>query len=258
MPVMSRYCGGILSSDVFDFNNNKENNMNKLLIAAALAASLATTSAMASFIPAFEAGGNAETGDNLWEFTDINDIQDDAGFHLTAQFGGSNSSGTREFGLYQYDAVNESMINTLAIFYDADMASGSAATNVSLDFSGETLTAQGGTIDTSLALGLIFGFYFESDGNTYYSQEAFNGGGLDFFGFYDEASTLSPFNNHIYAEDNGSGSSLDWITMSVSDIDTFKIVGTTTTVPEPGSIALFGAGLLGIVARRKIKAKKVS
>jgi hypothetical protein len=228
--------------------------MNKLLIAttlvATLASTLASTSAMANFIPAFEAGGNAETGDNVWEFTDINTNQDDAGFHLTAQFGGGNSVGTREFGLYQYDAIGETMLNTLAIFSDSDMSTGVSATNVNLDFLGQTLATQYGSIDTSLAAGLLFGFYFESDGFTAYSQEAFNANGDDFFGFYDEADEFSPFNNHIYAED-GTGE-LDWITMSVSDIDTFRIVGTTTTtVPEPASALLMGAGLLGLAARRR-------
>jgi hypothetical protein len=221
----------------------------KNLILGAVLATMAFVSS-AAIIPASQFG-NPETGDNIWEFTDTSGNVDDAGFVLTAEFGGSNSGISRSFGLYQYDAVGETMLNSLQIFDSADLL-GLTSTSVNLDQGASTVTTQYGFIDTSLALGEIFGFYFTSDGTTTYSQEGFNPGDADFFGFYDESDPFSLYNNHIYAEDNSG--QIDWVTMSITDINTDRIVGTTVDVPEPASALLLGAGLLGLVTRRKLKA----
>jgi hypothetical protein len=205
-------------------------------------------STQAAVIPA-TLYGDAEDGSELWTFTDGNNVLDDAGFYLNAQFGGHNTS-DREFGMYQYDINNNSMINQLMIFNNTTIDSGSGTANVLLSNLTQTVSTSYGSIDTSLAQGLGFGFYFKSDGFTSYSQAAFNGGGVDFFGFYRVTDPFSTYNTHLYAADNDTGGNLDWLKMSISDVRTGGIPNIITSVPEPSTIALMGLALVGFSLRK--------
>ena len=87
------------------------------------------SAASAGFIPA-SINGHLESGDNVWEFTDTNNVKDDAGYFLDAQFGGSNSIGTRSFGMYQFDTVTFTKTNELQIFDDATLLAANGSANV--------------------------------------------------------------------------------------------------------------------------------
>ncbi len=193
--------------------------------------------------------GEIENGDELWTFTDTSRNLDDAGFFVNAQFGKFNTS-DHSFGLYQYDIVNNAMINQLQIF-DTSALDGLESSNVILDRVANTVSTAYGSIDTSLAIGLGFGWYFTSDGFTSYSQRQFNGG-TDYFGVYTESDPFSVYNTHLYAMDNDTGANLDYVKMSISDIRTGGIsVINTIPVPEPSTIALFGLAVLGLSLRKR-------
>ena len=212
---------------------------------------LISFSASSAMIPA-TLYGEAENGDDLWTFTDTSLLLDDAGFFLNAEFGSFNSSPSRSFGLYQYDFINDVMLNALQIFDDATLATGLASANVNLDNGTQMLSTSYGVIDTSLALGLAFGFYFESDGIRYYSQNEYNAGSEDFFGLYTESDPFSVYNTHLYATDGQAGNNLDWVKMSISDIRTGTDFG-IAQVPEPTSIFLFGLAISLLLFRNRKK-----
>lgn len=221
--------------------------MTGLLLVLSLA--LTSVSATAGVIPA-TLYGEAENGDDLWTFTDTSGNLDDASFFVNTVFGEFNTT-DHAFGLYQYDIANNSMINQLQIF-DTTTLDGLGSTSVNLDRTAQTVSTAFGSIDTSLAAGLGFGWYFTSDNFTAYSQQQFNVGNVDYFGLYTESDTFSPFNTHLYAMDNDSGRSLDYVKMSITDVRTgdVNLIG-TTSVPEPTGLALFGLAAMGLVAARK-------
>jgi len=218
----------------------------KALLATYLLAMSSMTFAIPMTLDTF-----AETGENVWTFTDANAVLDDAGFHLSAQFGASNSTGSRSFGLYQLDIPSGVVGQELQIFSDAQLLTGSAATDVKLDTTDTTVTTFYGSIDYSLFPAPVFGFYFESDGYKAYSQPGNTADGVDHFGFY-EHSGFTGFNYSIYAEDNDTGYSLDWVTMQVSDIQGLRFISSVPDdVPEPGTLALMSLGLFGLAMRLK-------
>jgi hypothetical protein len=191
--------------------------------------------------------GEVDSGDELWTFTDTSGNLDDAAFFVNAAYGQFNTQ-DHSFGLYQYDINNNSMINQLQIF-DTSSLDGLSSSNVLLDQVAQTVTTSYGSIDTSLAQGLGFGWYFTSDGFTSYSQSQFNGG-TDYFGVYTETDPFSAFNTHLYAQDNDTGSNLDYVKMSISDVRTGGI-NQILQVPEPTTLALFGLAALGLRLRKR-------
>jgi hypothetical protein len=196
----------------------------------------------AAFIP---------TSDNVWQFTDTDGTSDNAGFFLTAEAGGA----VRSFGMYQFDIGSFTMHNSLQIF-DSTQITNKDSVGVNWNPLTEVVSTDYGSFDATAVAGLVFGFYFEAGGVTTYSQEGFNVGSIDHFDFYDQDDTFSPFSTQVYAQDNDTPD--NWVTMSISDINTSQIVGDTctvncTTVPEPASAFLLGAGLIGLAARRKLK-----
>jgi hypothetical protein len=237
------------------YNSEKGNKMKMNTIAVAVSVLLLSSTVNAAIIPA-TLYGEAETGDSMWTFTDTSGNLDDSGFVLNAEFGGSNST-DRSFGMYQYDLANDAIVNMLEIFDSTEVNSGTASANVVLNnLTGIVSTSLTEFIDTNLVAGLGFGWYFSSDTKDYFSQTQFNTADEDFFGVYTESDPFAIANTHLYASDNGTGSSLDWVKMSISDIRTGDIVGITSNVPEPASVMLMGLGLLGMAGRRRYKQSK--
>jgi len=146
--------------------------------------------ANAAVIPTTLNGLN-DSGSELWTLTDSSNLFDDSGFEMVFSFGSFNS-GDHEFGFYQYDSVNDSIASTLAIFNSTDGVGDKS--NVVWNFDTDIALSRHGIMDLTLAAGLNFGFYFQSDGQKFYSQSALNSGGSDNFGFYWDTDPFSTTN----------------------------------------------------------------
>ena len=194
--------------------------------------------------------GQAESGDELWTFTDSSNVFDDAGFEMTFS-SGEFWWDQHEFGFYQYDTATNSIASMLAIFGRADDVG--ANTSVIWNLGLNRAASKYGIMDLSLASDLAFGFYFKGGGETFYSQSALNGGGEDHFGFYWDPDLFSTTDLTIHATDNSRWFS-DAITVEMNDVQRFQ--STSVDVPEPMSLALFGLALIGLaVSRKRVPAK---
>lgn len=186
----------------------------------------------AAIIPT-DIDGLGVSNDELWTLTDSSNMFDDSGFEMIFSFGSFNSP-NQSFGFYQYDSASDSIASMLTIFDSSNVAGDSANVVWSLPL-GLAATSHG-TMDLSLAAGLNFGFYFISDGRTYYSQSALNDNGEKSMGFYWDDDPFSTTNLIVYAGDNGSGRNYDYIQVAIDDV---------RPIPEPGTIVLFGLALVG-------------
>lgn len=187
----------------------------------------------APIVPA-EYNGLEDSGDTLFTLTDADAVLDDSGFEMVFRYGDFNTN-DHAFGLYHYDYLSQSIASTLTIF-DASVAAGDNS-NVIWDLMTMTASSMFGSIDLTLADGLAFGLWFQSDGDTYYSQAMFNDGGYDHFGFYWETNPFVDANLYVYAVDDGSDQTLDYMELAVNDVVPFQ-------VSEPSVALLAGLGLL--------------
>ncbi|RKY42310.1 MAG: hypothetical protein DRP85_03225 [Candidatus Makaraimicrobium thalassicum] len=216
--------------------------MKKLLTVLALSAVASTALAYPSTY-----NGIADSGDELWTLTDSNDVMDDSGFTLTFDRGSFNSP-DHTFGFYQYDLDNDVITGSLDIFRAGDSVG--TTSNVVWDNPAQTAATRYGSIDTSLA-DMTFGFFFISDGDTYYSQEVLNGG-TDYFGMYWETDPFVDANLYVIGNDDGNRHwNYDQMSVSANDVRPIDSI-TTQNVPEPLPLALMGAGLIGLRLSRKL------
>jgi hypothetical protein len=232
----------ILHSFSMNNTNNKIRNAMKYLLILLLAFS---TSAFASIIVPPTYNGLADSGDELWTLTDANAVYDDSGFEMLFEYGQFNTS-DHEFGFYHYDSNTGSYASMLKIF-DATDSVGTDS-NLVWDLQNDQALTQYGSMDLTLASGLDFGFYFVSDGDTFFSQSALNPNLDDLFGFYWETDQFANANLYVYGSDNDTGRNHDYMYVGASDVSPTGVQ--ITTVPEPATLALFGLALLGF-ARRK-------
>lgn len=198
-----------------------------------------STAFAAPIIPA-QINGIDDSGDSLFTLTDVDNQFDDSNFEMVFRFGQFNTN-DHAFGLYHYDYINESISSVLTIF-DETVAVNDES-NVVWDLLAMTASSSLGSIDLSLADGLAFGLWFQSDGDTYYSQAMFNDGELDHFGLYWETDPYVDANLYVYAVDDGADRTLDYMELAVNDV-------VPVAVPEPSIAVLAGLGLLMLGAGR--------
>lgn len=206
-----------------------------------------STSAFAGIIPPTTYNGLDDSGDELWTLTDANAVYDDSGFSMLFEYGQFNT-GDHEFGFYHYNSVSDSIASMLKIFDSTDGVG--ADSNLIWDLANDNAATQYGLMDLSLAAGLDFGFYFVSDGETFFSQAAFNTAGENLFSFFWETDQFANANLYVYGSDNDTGSNHDYMYVSASDVS--PIGGGITSIPEPTSIALFGLALMGFAVRKQL------
>jgi len=220
-----------------------------LLMASASIASAITISNSGSILTA-DGHTYYDSGAEAVVLTDSDGISDSSTAFLFLELAGYAGSNT--FGIYGYTQSGSTITigETLEVFN----GSASAITSTTLQFDILAGTVTNSTTSLSAAIGTTFGFYITTaDGKTYYTHTSLNEDSFDHFKVYDTsdnvASSLLGSEIVLGIEDLFGGGDQDFDDMVVGVTD-------VAPVPEPGTIVLLGAGLLGLGIYGRRRAKK--
>lgn len=183
-------------------------------------------------------GQYSDTYASYVTLTDTDGELDDTNVTLLAEY--ANLASGNSFGIYDENTGEELSLFTggtdvnTGVTISFDLASGQA-TNL--------------TTEESAEVGSTFGFYIDNgDGNKYYSDSELNEG-FDPALIYDTVGTsgegLFGSNLVVAFEDQEAGDrDYNDLVVGLTDVE---------AVPEPGTLALFGMGLLGVGAATRRK-----
>jgi len=220
-----------------------------LLMASASIASALTISNSGSILTA-DGYTYYDTGAQSVTLTDSDGVSDSSTAFLFIELGSYAPYNT--FGIYGFTQSGSTVTlgNTLEVFSGAN----SPLTSTTLQFDLLAGTVTNSITNTTTYIGSTFGFYITTaDGKTYYTHESLNADNFDHFKVYDTsdntAGSLLGSEVVLGIEDlwNGGDQDFDDMVVGVTDV---------TPVPEPGTIVLLGAGLLGLGFYGRRRAKK--
>ena len=203
-----------------------------------------------------------DTTNQAAQLTDTDGTADSATAFLFLELGAAFNA-TNTFGIYGFTTPGGvvTLGNTLEVFSGADTEFDSAT--LAFDLLAGTVTNE--TTSASASIGTTFGFYLQThdqdnaDGDndpttgrdTFYSHTSLNPDGVDHFLVFNTqghpGGSLFGSDVVLAAEDLLGGGDLNYKDMVVGVTD-------VAPVPEPGTMALIGSGLVGLYGARRRRA----
>ncbi|MBV5338836.1 MAG: DUF4114 domain-containing protein [Deltaproteobacteria bacterium] len=145
------------------------------------------------------------------------------------------------------------VVNTLQVFAGGDNV-GSDGSDTSLEFDLLAGTVKNSITGVTASIGKNFGFYLTTqEGYTFYTHTSLNADNKDHFRVYDTSAHT------------GTGFSQSDVVLGIEDLYNLgdhdyddMVVGVTdvSPVPEPGTMLLFGIGMLGLAVYGKRRMNK--
>jgi len=179
-----------------------------------------------------------DRGASFASLTDTDGDSDSAGAFLLFEFAGY--ANLNDFGIYNPNDISQ----TLQVFDGTDSTETNENSQVRFDLTAGTAATRYGTAN----IGTTFGFYLQRNQNIFYSDASMNTGGTDMTRIFDVSESWnSQFHTSslIVAFEDLIAGDFDYndLVVGISDV---------RAVPEPGTLALVGLGLLGLgMARRR-------